>query len=243
MVPSFLVCSARSTSMGCLPALEQASDYQPSYSKPFELCCTLPSNAASLSYTAYCWAYATAPYWATLHPPELHWILFWAMLYHASYTAPSEQRRTPLGCAAFYWAPYCAIPYHTILSYTAPCWATLHPDELHPSLMLNPAELPPPPLPLPAPYGAMLQTSELCCTFWSMLHLTEPQGTLLNYAAAYWPMLYPLSFAEPYWATVPAAELRGTPYGLACHNWATLLLLSYAVPYWAVQHLLSYAAL
>jgi hypothetical protein len=100
----------------------------------------------------------------------------------------------------------------------------------------------------------MLYLSELRYTFWAMLHLTEPRGTLLSYAA-------------PYWATGHSTELRCTllkyalltklccallswgapPYELAHPNLSTLhptelrwTLLSYAVLYWAMQHHVSY---
>ncbi len=131
---SSLVCSAGITSMGCLA--ENTEEKNPSllYSKPCALAtklrCTLMlhllSYEAPLSYAA--------PYWATLHPPELHSILFWTRPYPQSYTPHSELRCTPLSCAAFYWA----VPHptklnctllsypHTLLSYAVSFWITLH---------------------------------------------------------------------------------------------------------------------
>jgi hypothetical protein len=143
-----------------------------------------------------------------------------------SYTATSELCCTPLSCACI------------LLSYTTPYWATLHPVELCCILLSYP----------PPPYWAMLYSSELHCTFWAMLHLTEPRGTLLSYTAPYWATLYPLSCPAHYGAKVNPAELHITPlYELARPNWATLhltklccTLLSYAVLYWASQHHVSY---
>jgi hypothetical protein len=136
-----------------------------------------------------------------------------------SYTAPSELCCTALSCA------------YILLSYTTPYWATPHPVELCCILLSYP----------PPPYWAMLYPSELHCTFWAMLHLPEPRGTLLSYTAPYWATLYPLSCPAHYGAKVNPAELHITPlYKLARPNWATLhptklccTLLSYAVPYWA----------
>jgi hypothetical protein len=182
----------------------------------------------------------TAPYWATLRPTELPCTLmsftasfFLAPLYPLSYTAPSELCCTPLSCA------FILLSY-TLLSYTAPCWAMMLPAELaSPSLL-----------------SCTLLNYWLCCTFWAMLHLTEPWGTLLSYTAPNWATLYSLSCAAPYWAREHPAEIHSTPYELAHHDWAMLhptelrwRLLSFAEPDWATLcsrellcSLLSYAS-
>jgi hypothetical protein len=128
----------------------------------------------------------SAPYLATLHPTELHCILFFELRCTVLATLH------PLICAephwaapAFYWTITHLTELHCILlSYDAACWAPL------------------------SPYWAMLYPSELQGTFWAMLHLTEPRGTLLSYAAPYWAMLYPLSCAAPSWTKVHPAELH-----------------------------------
>jgi hypothetical protein len=89
-----------------------------------------------------------APYWATLHPPELHRMLF------SSSAVPSELNCTlwamlhPTECACIllrYNPPYC-----TLFCYAAACWATpSHPTDLC-STLLN--------------YSA---PSEQCCTLLS----------------------------------------------------------------------------
>jgi hypothetical protein len=88
-----------------------------------------------------------------------------------------------------------------------------------------------------APYWAMLHFLELCCTFWAMLQLAEPQGNLPSYAAPYWATLQPLSRAAPYWATVHPAELRN-----ALPLWASSTQLSFSTPSWAKHHSVCYAA-
>jgi hypothetical protein len=106
---------------------------------------------------------------------ELHCILFLAMLYPVSYTAPCELRCTPLSCTTFYWAALHTAELNlTVLSYTTPCWATLHPSEL-----------PPPPPRAPA----WLHHTELC---YNLLHYSAPSdqcSTLLSYATSYWATL------------------------------------------------------
>ncbi len=126
---------------------------------------------------------------------KLYVVLFLVSLYPLSYTAPSELCCTPLSCACI------------LLSYNTPYWATLHPVELWCRGLGHP---------LPT-YWAMLYPSEIHCTFWAMLHLTEPRGTLLSYTAP------PYLLAHPNWTTLQHTELRWT-------------LLSHAEPYWATLY-------
>jgi hypothetical protein len=77
----------------------------------------------------------TASYWATLHPPELHW---------------------------------------TLISYIAPYWATLHPTMLC-CIQLS----------YTAPCLSYAAFQELRCTLWAKLHPSELRCTLLNYAEPY----------------------------------------------------------
>ncbi len=99
--------------------------------------------------------------------------------------------------------------------------------------MMLPAELA-----FPTLLSCTLLNYWLCCTFWAMLHLTEPRGILLSYAAPSWATLYPLSYAAPYWAKVHLAEIHSTPYELPMLHSTELrwTLLSYAEPYWAMLY-------
>ncbi len=134
------------------------------------------------------------------------------------------------------------LPSFTLLSYAAPHWsvpafygAITHPTELHCILFISLLSYP------LSPYWAMLYLSELRCTFWAMMHFTEPpRGTLLSSTAPYWAMLYPLSCAVPYWAKVHPADLHSTPLWASSPQQLRWTLLSYAEPYWATQHHVSY---
>ncbi len=99
----------------------------------------------------------------------------------------------------------------TLLSYGTPylatlhTWAILHTDELD-----------------AAASSELRRTPLICAAFcWTTLHLAEPRGTLLSYAAPYWATLHQLSCAAPCLSTVPPSDLR-YPHGLAHPNWATL---------------------
>jgi hypothetical protein len=75
---------------------------------------------------------------------------------------------------------------YTLLSYTAPYWATMHPPELRCTL-----------LSYTAPFWAMLHP------IWATLHPSELSCTLLNYTAPFWAMLHPI------WAKLhPLDKLR-----------------------------------
>ncbi len=127
-----------------------------------------------------------------------------------------------------------------LLSYSASFWAMQHPTQLH-YVLLKQAALfwamhrtpwwatlrwatPPP---HNATYWTMLHHSERRSTFLEISHLTEPQGTLLSYAAPNWFTLHPLNWAAPFWATVHPVEVRGTPYELAHPN--------YKLPFWFLE--------
>ncbi len=172
-----------------------------SYSEPFELRCTLLRHTAYFRYAPYCWAirccillsYPT-PYWASLHPflsdaapCELHCTL--RVTLH-----PTVLRCILLNCAAFYWTTLHPTElYLTLLSYTAHFWATLHPAELRCTLLSYPP-------PHTATYRVMVQPSKICHKFWSMLHITEPHGTLLSNAAPTELRRILLIYCAPFWA-------------------------------------------
>jgi hypothetical protein len=89
----------------------------------------------------------------------------------------------------------------TLLSYTAPYWASSHPKELCCTLLR---------------YAA---------SSWASMHPTKLHCTVLSYVVRYWDKLHPselrctlLSYATPYWATLHPTKLCST-------------LLSYAAPY------------
>jgi len=131
-----------------------------------------------------------APFWATPHPwAMLHTAELYVAPYQAtmrsffSYAAPSELHSTLWATLPLpHWAALHSIEQRctlmdTLLSLTAPCWATFHPDEL--------------------PH---LHTA-LCWT------IQPAPSTLLSYAAPFWTMLNLMSNAEPYWATGRSTEL------------------------------------
>jgi len=149
-----------------------------------------------------------------------------------------------------YTAPHWAAPAF-YLSYNTPFWTTLHPVELWCSLLSYPL----------SPYWAMLYLSELRCTLWAMLHLTEPRGpielrcTLLSYTAPpyelahrNWATLHPTElgwaipcFAVPYWVTLFSTELRSTRWATIQPNWVTFSTHSFAQFFqspecWTVQY-------
>ncbi len=78
--------------------------------------------------------------------------------------------------------------YRTLLSYSAPSWALLHPKGLY-----------------AAPNWAMLHILCYAALYLATLHLTELHCTWLSYAAPIWAKLHPielrctlLSYAAPY---------------------------------------------
>ncbi len=82
-----------------------------------ELRCTLLSNAVPV-YPLSC----AAPYWAKVHPADLH-------------STPLRASSPLLSYAEPYWATLNPTELHwTLLSYTEPYWATLYPNELRCSM-------------------------------------------------------------------------------------------------------------
>ncbi len=88
--------------------------------------------------------------------------------------------------------------YHTLLIYTAPCWAMLPPYEL--SWTFEVLHLTEPQVTLlsyAALHWATLHPTELLCTLLSTLQLilnpTELRYTLLSYAASWWATLHPIT--------------------------------------------------
>jgi hypothetical protein len=102
----------------------------------------------------------TAPYWATLRPPELHCPLM-------SYIEPIELRWTLLSVCCIPTELRCIL---SELRFTI--WAKLHPSEVRCTL-------------------SDLHPSEIRCTLWAKLRPSEICCTLLIYAAPFWATLRP----------------------------------------------------
>ncbi len=139
--------------------------------------------------------------------------IFWATLHLLSYSVPY--------CAALHSIELCcthgAIPhpteiYHTLLSYTAHCWATLHPVSYPIIVTLHPIELGWTLLRYPT---CTLHPIELCCTLLNYAESSEQCCTLLRHGPLYWApyraTVHLLSCAAPCWAVVHQAELRCPP--------------------------------
>ncbi len=137
------------------------------YAAPYRmLCCTLQNAMLHLTecfaapYRMLCCTSQSyvAPHRAMLHLtvlPAIHR----AMMHPTDLAAPTE-----LHC--------------TLLSYGAPCWATVHPAELRGT-----------------PYG-------LAQPNWATLHPTELHCTPLCYAVPHWATLYPTELPNTLWATL-----------------------------------------
>ncbi len=148
-----------------------------------------------------------AQYWATLHPAELHCILF------LSSAVPSELHCTLWAMLHPTELRLLSIELHTLVSYTAPCWSMMQPAE---HTISHPTELCCTLLNYAAP-------SEQCCIllghgalYWATLHPIELKCTLLSYTAT------PCELTHPYWATLHLTELRWALLSYAEHYWVTL---------------------
>ncbi len=153
---------------------------------PFELFCSLLSYdvpylvALRPRATLHTVKLYAAPYRATLHPTELHCILFSSSAgaspceLHCTLWAMPQPRSEP----AYYWAIKHPTELHcTRLSYDAAWWATLYWAMLMLSTSARGTLLS-----YAAPYWATLYPLSYAAPYWATLNPTELRWTLLSYA-------------------------------------------------------------